>query len=69
MNPLDALKGYRTLIVNVVGVLASILLLVGVDLSPEQQELLVGAVILIGGIVNVAMRFFTTTPFGSKDGE
>ena len=55
---MDFLKGYRTLIVNVLTILAAGLGAV----PPEWQE----SALVLMGIVNVALRFLTSTPVLSK---
>lgn len=72
---LSQLKGYRTVIVNVVVAVMGILVAFGVipaaeSVSPEvvgtNVDAFIGAIATIFGIVNVILRVFTNTPVGSK---
>jgi preprotein translocase subunit SecY len=58
------MKGYRTLIVNVIALLASILGMYGHEVSPEDQVNISTAIL---AIVNIALRFYTTTAIGEKE--
>lgn len=63
-NPLEKLKGFRTVIVNVAaaaGVIATALS--GVDLNGDTTALIVTAV----AAINVILRYFTTTPIFKGD--
>ncbi len=58
------LKGYRTLIVNVVAFFVAIGTMFGLDIAPEAQtEITVGVL----AVANIVLRFVTTTPIGDVD--
>ena len=61
------MKGYRTLIVNVIAVVASMAGLYGIDIPAETQAEIATGIIALLGVVNLAMRAVTTTPIGKKD--
>lgn len=76
MNFLDKLKGYRTLIVQAVTIGASIAIALGVlpaaklagvtsDSVAATFDQVLGAVGVVYGLVNAALRLFTTTPAGA----
>ena len=58
------LKGYRTIIVNIVGLAVAILASQGIDVTPEDQASIVTAIL---AVINIAMRFITTTPVGKSE--
>lgn len=63
------MKGYRTIIANVIALLASIALMFGLEVTPEQQaELGTGLATLIT-VVNMILRSITTTPIGKADNQ
>lgn len=53
------MKGYRTIIVNVIALLASVLATVGYEMSPEEITVISTGIL---AIVNIALRFITDTP-------
>lgn len=56
-------KGYRTLIVNIVALLSSLLVMAGVDIPLETQSQISTGIL---AVVNIALRFVTDTPVGQK---
>lgn len=75
MAILESLKGYKTVIVNVIIALIGVLTATGViplvdALSAEEVsqhvEALFGAFAVIGAVVNIAIRMFTNTAVGKK---
>jgi fumarate reductase subunit D len=75
MAILASLKGYKTLIVNVIIAIIGILIATGVvpaveALTAEEVsthvEALFGAFAVIGAVINIFMRMFTSTPIGQK---
>lgn len=67
------MKGYRTVIVAAVKLLAGILTMAGVVVTDETAaalseniELVIGAVLAISGIVTGIMRAITDGPMGDK---
>lgn len=60
------MKGWRTIVGNVIGGLALIGAGFGLDVTPDQQTALIGGIGAAIGIFNTVMRFLTTTPIGKK---
>ena len=57
------MKGWKTLTTNGAVLLVALAAMIGVELPVElASEAVVGAV----AIVNIVLRFFTTTPVGKK---
>ena len=61
---MDKLKGYRTLIINVVALIASILAMAGFDITPEAQGQITTGIL---AVVNIVLRFITDTKVGEPD--
>lgn len=68
------MKGYRTLIVNVLVALAGVLTAFGVVLPEDFAQQLatnadaaIGAVTALVALANLLLRAITTTPIGQKD--
>jgi hypothetical protein len=58
------MKGYRTIVVNVVALLAlGAAALLNIEVNAEDQGLIVGAVLVV---INIGLRRITTTPMGEK---
>lgn len=58
------MKGWRTVLFNIAAAVVPILETAGADLGLEGQGL---AIYGLGvAVVNIVLRFFTTTPFGKK---
>ena len=60
-------KGYRTIIVNILMAVASVVALYGITISPEQIELISGGIVTMFTVGNMILRAVTTTPIGRKD--
>lgn len=59
------LKGYKTVIFNILAAIIPVLEVSGAELGLEGQGLaLYGLAVTIG---NIVLRFFTNTPIGQKD--
>jgi len=58
------MKGWKTLILNLLAVLSSVLALKGIELTPEQQAELATNIIALIGVANIIMRNFTNCPPG-----
>lgn len=69
---LDKFKGYRTAIVNTIFTIAGIAVSFGwvpenvQALIVEHTDAVLGAIMTIWGVVNVALRKATTTPLGES---
>jgi len=61
------MKGYRTLIVNFLAVVASRAGLYGIDISAETQAEIATGIVAVLGVANLALRAVTTTPVGKKE--
>jgi len=57
------MKGYRTIIINAVALLASVLALSGLDVGVDHQAAIVAGIMALG---NMILRKVTTTPLGQK---
>lgn len=57
------LKGYRTIIVNVLAIVYVVLASSGVDIPAPEQETISAGII---AIANVVMRFITDTKVGES---
>jgi hypothetical protein len=61
---MDVLKGYRTVVVAAVALIAGILSLSGVaDIGLDHQAAIVATVM---GVLQIILRKMTTTPLGAK---
>ena len=68
------MKGYRTLIYNVVSAIAGsglLLFLAGFDwegagLSPQWAVVIGGVAVILDKLVNIGLRLATTTPVGKQ---
>ena len=61
------MKGYRTIVFNVLGLLFGLLAMYGVDVSPEDQQSIGNGLVAILTVGNVILRSVTTTPLGSRE--
>ena len=61
------MKGYRTIIANVLMAIASILVLWGIEVTPEQIEVISTGIVTVFTVGNLIMRKLTTTPMGQKE--
>lgn len=57
------MKGYRTIIVNIIALVASLSATQGLEIGAEDQASIATAVL---AIINIGLRFITTTPVGDK---
>lgn len=55
------MKGYRTIVVNGVALLASLAVLAGVEIGVDEQSAIV---LTIMTAINIGLRKVTTTPLG-----
>lgn len=53
------MKGYRTIIVNVIALVASVLATMGYEMTPEEITVISTGIL---AIVNIGLRFITDTP-------
>jgi hypothetical protein len=60
------MKGYRTVVTNVVIPLASALAVVGVEIPPEMVEELIAGGFALYGLVNIGLRFITDSKVGES---
>lgn len=58
------MKGYRTIIINVLALVFSILAMQGVEITPEDQATVSTGIL---AIINIVLRFITTTKIGEKE--
>lgn len=58
------MKGYRTIIVNVLALIFSLALFFGLDISAESQGEITAGVL---AVANIALRFITDTPVGQNN--
>jgi len=58
------MKGYRTIVVNVVAILAAIAAGYGLEISPEDQNS-IGLGVL--ALTNIVLRLVTTTAVGKQE--
>lgn len=58
------MKGFKTVIFNVLAAVLPVLEVAGADLGLEGEKLALYALAITIG--NVVLRFFTTTPIGKK---
>ena len=61
---MDFGKGYRTLIVNGVALLASLLVMAGIDIPAETQSQISTGIL---AVVNIVLRFITDSKAGSQE--
>jgi len=60
---MNFLKGYRTLIINVVGLISSLLIMYGIDVPEELQGHISTGIL---AVINIYLRFKTDTKVGQK---
>ena len=60
----ENLKGWRTVVVNVVALAVAGLAVVGVGVSADESTAVVAGIM---AIINIGLRLVTTTPVGSKE--
>lgn len=60
---LDATEGWSTVVVNAVAAVASVLLLFGVQTTPEETGAVVAGIV---AVVNIVLRIKTRTPIFTK---
>ncbi len=60
------MKGYRTIVVNILMAVASIVALWGIDIPPESIEAITTGGVAVFTVVNIILRGMTTTPVGEK---
>lgn len=61
------MKGYRTIIVNVLMAFASLAALKGIDIPPELVEEVATGIVGVFTLVNLFLRKITTTPMGQSE--
>jgi uncharacterized membrane protein len=61
------MKGYRTIIVNILMLLASLGAIYGFEITAEQIDAVATGIVSIFAVVNVILRAITTGPIGSKE--
>ncbi|TQV80310.1 hypothetical protein [Denitrobaculum tricleocarpae] len=61
------MKGYRTVVMNVLMALAAIGAVFGIEIPPEDLDTVAAGIISAIGIINVVLRAMTTTPIGEKE--
>lgn len=61
------IKGYRTILVNMLMALASILAVYNIEITPDQIQNVTAGVFSIWGVVNVILRAITTSRIGQKE--
>lgn len=61
------MKGYRTIIVNILMAVASIAVIWGIEIPPEQIDAIATGIVSVIGVVNLFLRGITTTPVGQKE--
>ncbi len=61
------MKGFRTILVNVLMAVASILGAYNIEITPDQIEAVATGVFAIWGVVNIILRAMTTTSVGQKE--
>lgn len=61
------MKGYRTIIVNVLMALASLGAFWGFEIPAEQIEAIATGLVTLFAVVNLVLRSITTTPVGKKE--
>lgn len=60
------MTGWKTIVTNLIALLASCLLVFGIELSPEDQAALASGLTVLITVANLVLRHFTTTPPGYK---
>lgn len=58
------MKGYKTIVFNIVTLAASLLATYGLDVTPETQADIATGIVSILGVGNMILRSVTTTPIG-----
>ena len=61
------MKGYRTIIANILMAVVSIAAIWGIDIPAEAQQQIVTGIVAVIGVVNLILRSVTTTPIGRKE--
>lgn len=61
------MKGYRTLTVNAIALLASLLLMFGVEVTAEQQAEIATGLVTVLTVVNAGLRSITDTKVGQSE--
>lgn len=61
------LKGFRTVIANVLTALASIAAVYGIEVPPEQVDEITIGIIAAFTVLNTVMRSVTNTPMGKAE--
>lgn len=70
---MDKLKGYKTVIVNGLLMLAGVLVVIGVIDVPSPEalesaaETTIGLILALQGAANLILRKLTTTPLGESE--
>ena len=60
------MKGYRTIIVNILMLIAAISGMYNIEIPPEQVEAVATGAVSIMAFVNLFLRFITNTPVGES---
>lgn len=61
------MKGYRTIVSNVVMALAAVAAIWGLEIPPEDLDKVTTGIISAIGVVNLVLRSMTTTPVGKSE--
>jgi hypothetical protein len=61
------MKGYRTVIVNILMLVASVGVLWGIEITPEQIDSIATGLITVFTVANLILRAVTSTPIGKKE--
>lgn len=61
------MKGYRTIITNVLMAIASILAIQGVEIPVDMVNNITTGIISAFAVINLILRKMTTTPMGEKE--
>jgi len=59
------MKGYRTIIANILMAVASIAGVYSIDITPDQVEGITTGIVSVIAVVNLILRAVTNTPVGS----
>lgn len=60
-------KGYRTIIVNILMLFASMAVIWGVDITPDDIDKIATGIVTVVTVVNLFLRKITTTPIGKSE--
>ena len=60
------MKGFRTIIVNVLMAAASIAGIYNIEITPDQIEGIATGIVFVFTVVNLVLRAITNTPVGSS---